>query len=201
MSNIESPFQNITDRKHFLIGCYVEMLSRINEHEIISLINSNPQNFSVLDENDDSFLIDKVIQSLSIYFQLMTLVEENAATHYRRKLENQKSITSIRGSWAEVFEMWRDQQLDEDDMLNTISQVSVMPVLTAHPTEAKRVTVIEIHRELYLLLVQRENVSLSKLEQNENKEKIINLLERWRRSGEISLKNSDVNQEMANIIY
>lgn len=201
MSNIESPFQNITDRKHFLIGCYVEMLSRINEHEIISLINSNPQNFSVLDENDDSFLIDKVIQSLSIYFQLMTLVEENAATHYRRKLENQKSITSIRGSWAEVFEMWRDQHLDEDDMLNTISQVSVMPVLTAHPTEAKRVTVIEIHRELYLLLVQRENVSLSKLEQNENKEKIINLLERWWRTGEIYLEKPDVRHERANIIY
>jgi phosphoenolpyruvate carboxylase len=201
MRNNESPFQNITDRKHFIIGCYVEMLSRINEHEIIPFINSNPQNLSLTDDSDDAVFIDKLIQSLSIYFQLMTLVEENAATHYRRNKENKKSIASIRGSWGEVFEIWRDQSLKEDDMLNVISQVNVMPVLTAHPTEAKRVTVIEIHRELYLLLVQRENVSLSKLEQNENKEKIINLLERWWRTGEIYLEKPDVRHERANIIY
>jgi phosphoenolpyruvate carboxylase len=201
MKNNESPFQNITDRKHFIIGCYVEMLYRINEHEIIPFINSNPQDFSLIDDNDEAFFIDKLIQSLSIYFQLMTLVEENAATHYRRNMENQKSIASIRGSWGEVFEIWRDQSLEEDDMLSVISQVSVMPVLTAHPTEAKRVTVIEIHRELYLLLVQRENVSLSKLEQNEHKEKIINLLERWWRTGEIYLEKPDVRHERANIIY
>ena len=201
MSNNNSPFQNINDRKHFIIGCYVEMLSRINEHRIISFINFNPHDFSAINDNDDTFFIDKVIQSLSIYFQLMTMVEENAATQYRRKLENQKSIASIRGSWAEVFEIWRDQRLEEDDMLIAISQVSVMPVLTAHPTEAKRVTVIEIHRELYLLLVQRENVSLGKLEQNENKEKIITLLERWWRTGEIYLEKPDVKHERANIVY
>jgi phosphoenolpyruvate carboxylase len=176
------------------------MLSRINEHEIIPFINSNNKK-NALAVKEDSILTDKIIQSLSIYFQLMTFVEENAATQYRRKLENQKSIASIRGSWAEVFEIWREQKIVEDDMLRAISQVNIMPVLTAHPTEAKRVTVIEIHRELYLLLVQRENLSLSKLEQNENKEKIINLLERWWRTGEIYLEKPDVSHERANVIY
>ncbi len=201
MNHNESPFQNITDRKHFIIDCYVQMLTKINEHDIIPLIKSNPKDLSVIDGNVDTAFIDKAIQSLSIYFQLMTMVEENAATHYRRKKENQKSIASIRGSWAEVFENWKEQQLKEDDMINAISQTTIMPVLTAHPTEAKRVTVIEIHRELYLLLVQRENISLSKLEQNENKEKIINLLERWWRTGEIYLEKPDVRDERANIIY
>lgn len=201
MSHNESPFENIKVRKKFIIGCYVEMFNRINEHDIIPLISSNPSDYTAIDSNNDTFFIDKAIQSLSIYFQLMTLVEENAATHYRRKMENQQSIASIRGSWAEVFEIWSNQSLPEDDMLRAISQVSVTPVLTAHPTEAKRVTVIEIHRELYLLLVQRENASLSKLEQNENKEKIINLLERWWRTGEIYLEKPDVKHERANILY
>lgn len=200
MSNSISPFQYINERKHFIIDCYIEMLSRINEHEIIPFINSNNKK-NALAVKEDSILTDKIIQSLSIYFQLMTFVEENAATQYRRKLENQKSIASIRGSWAEVFEIWREQKIVEDDMLRAISQVNIMPVLTAHPTEAKRVTVIEIHRELYLLLVQRENLSLSKLEQNENKEKIINLLERWWRTGEIYLEKPDVSHERANVIY
>lgn len=199
MSNLKSPFRNITDGRHFIIGCYVEMLSRINEHEIIPLINSNPQDFSIIDEHPIS--IEKVIQSLSIYFQLMTLVEENSATQYRRKMENQENIANIRGSWAEAFKIWKDQGIEEDDMINAISQASVIPVLTAHPTEAKRVTVIEIHRELYLLLVQRENVSLSKLEQNGIKEKIINLLERWWRTGEINIEKPDIRDERANTIY
>lgn len=199
MNNHDNPFPNITNRRHFIINCYIEMLSRINEHEIIPLISGNPLNLSII--NDDTFSTDKVIQSLSIYFQLMTLVEENAATHYRRKMENQESISSIRGSWAEVFKNWKDQELQEDEMLLAISEAHVMPVLTAHPTEAKRVSVIEIHRELYLLLVQRENLSLSKLEQNAIEEKIINILERWWRTGEIYMEKPDVRDERANILY
>jgi len=199
MHTYQSPFQNITDGRNFVISCYVEMLSRINERDIIPLISSNPQDISDID--DDVIHVEKVIQALSIYFQLMTLVEENAATQYRRRMENQENITSIRGSWAEAIKLWKDQGVNEDDMLQAISQASVMPVLTAHPTEAKRVTVIEIHRELYLLLVQRENISLSILEQKAIETKIINLLERWWRTGEIFLEKPTITDERSNIIY
>ena len=168
MNTKETPFQKISDDRVFIIDCYEEMLSRINEQGIISLINNTSQEVS-LEDNDISN--EKIIQSLSIYFQLMTLVEENAATQYRRQMENQENITSIRGSWAEAFKIWKDNAVSEDDMLEAISETTVIPVLTAHPTEAKRVTVIEIHRELYLLLVQRENTALSKLEQNVIREK------------------------------
>ena len=194
-----SPFQKITNDRNFIIGCYVEMLSRINEKPIIALINSDPHDFSLLEI--DAVSTEKIIQSLSIYFQLMTLVEENAATQYRRKIENQEDITSIRGSWAEAFMQWKEQGITEDEMLKAISETNVIPVLTAHPTEAKRVTVIEIHRELYLLLVQKENTLLSKLEQNVITEKIINLLERWWRTGEIYLEKPTIKDERANIIY
>lgn len=199
MNKKQSPFQNITDDRNFIIDCYIEMLSRINEHELIPLIKSNPQDvFSV---EDEAISIEKIIQALSIYFQLMTLVEENAATHHRRNMENLEDITSVRGSWAEALKIWKKQGIEEDEMLEAISQTNVMPVLTAHPTEAKRVTVIEIHRELYLLLVQRENESLSKIEQQEITGKIINLLERWWRTGEIYLEKPNIRDERANTVY
>lgn len=67
MSNSISPFQNINERKHFIIDCYIEMLSRINEHEIIPFINSNNKK-NALAVKEDSILTDKIIQSLSIYF-------------------------------------------------------------------------------------------------------------------------------------
>lgn len=194
MDNNKS-FQKIVNDRNFIIDCYVEMLSRINEDEVIELITSK----SLLDNLKLSS--DKIIQSLSIYFQLMTLVEENAATQYRRKMENEENIYSIRGSWAEAFHLWKQQGISEDEMLQTISDTNVIPVLTAHPTEAKRITVIEIHRELYLLLVKKENTSLSSLEQTQIREKIINLLERWWRTGEIYLEKPDIKDERANIIY
>ena len=195
--NNNNSFQKINDDRNFIIDCYLEMLSGINEKEVAELIKSN--HFSETESKQLS--TEKVIQSLSIYFQLMTMVEENAATQYRRKMESLENIYSIRGSWAEAFKLWKDQGIGEDEMLKTISKTHVIPVLTAHPTEAKRVTVIEIHRELYLLLVQRENTSLSKLEQNNIKENIINLLERWWRTGEIFLEKPDIKDERANIIY
>ena len=195
--NKNNTFQKIINDRNFIIDCYLEMLSRINENEVVELIKNN--SFSEID--NDKLSGDKIIQSLSIYFQLMTMVEENAATQYRRKMENQEEIYSIRGSWAEAFELWKDQGITEKEMLQSISDTHVIPVLTAHPTEAKRVTVIEIHRELYLLLVKRENTSLSKLEQNRIEENIINLLERWWRTGEIYLEKPHIEDERANIIY
>jgi len=192
-----TPFQKTNEDRNFIIDCYLEMLSRNKEWKVIDLIKSN--HFSGVDANQLS--TEKIIQSLSIYFQLMTLVEENAATQYRRKTEDHKSIASIRGSWGEALQLWKDDGVSEAEMLKTISETTVIPVLTAHPTEAKRITVIEIHRELYLLLVQKENTSLSKLEQSILKEQIINLLERWWRTGEIYLEKPNIEDERANAIY
>lgn len=195
--NNSNKFQKISNDRTFIIDCYLEMLSRINEDKVIELIKINT--FSEVENTQIS--TDKIIQSLSIYFQLITMVEENAATQYRRQMENHQSIFAIRGSWAEAFKLWKEKGIGEDEMLQTLSETQVNPVLTAHPTEAKRITVIEIHRELYLLLVQRENTSLSKLEHYNIKENIINLIERWWRTGEIYLEKPDIKDERANIIY
>jgi len=190
-------FEKITTDRKFIIDCYIEMLTRINETEVIQLIKH-----SQLSETVESTLnSNKIIQSLSIYFQLMTLVEENAATQFRRKTEDQDNTKSIRGSWREAFQLWKEKGIDEEEILKTISKTKIIPVLTAHPTEAKRISVIEIHRELYLLLVKKENTALSKLEHKKIDEKIINLLERWWRTGEIYLEKPQIEDERANIMH
>lgn len=198
MNTNESPFQKITDDRRFIIECYTEMLRRINETEVIDLINRTWQGENMAESGLSS---EKIIQALSIYFQLMTLVEENGAAQYRRRLEDQDKGTGIRGSWAEAFHIWKNAGVQEEEMLRAFSETHIIPVLTAHPTEAKRVTVIELHRELYLLLVQKENSSLSRLEQNAIRENIIKLLERWWRTGDIYLEKPDISDERANVMY
>ncbi|TAD85622.1 MAG: phosphoenolpyruvate carboxylase [Bacteroidetes bacterium] len=198
MTNSEMAYKKIANDRKYAIDCYTTMLGRINEFQLANLIGGAEQG---LTPNQEELSDEKVIQSLSIYFQLMTLVEENAATQYRRRLDDTDLGKTIRGSWAEALDLWKTEGVSEAEMLAAISETEIVPVLTAHPTEAKRVTVIEIHRELYLLLVQKENAALSKLEQNAITENIINLIERWWRTGEIYLEKPDITDERANALH
>ena len=197
--NQANEFQNIIDARKYILSCYKEMLERIDESDVVSLLKLNGTTnneiapFTVSD--------DKIIQAYGIYFQLMNLIEENAATHYRRELENKEGVSAIRGSWGETIKLWKEDGKTEDEMLNIISSVKVFPVLTAHPTEAKRVTIIELHREIYLLIVKNENTMYSVSEKNIIREKIINLLERWWRTGEIYLEKPDLTSERDNILH
>ena len=192
-------FQKIIDDRNYILSCYEEMLLRINENETLKLLQLHK--ISEKEISNISVSDGKVIQTLGIYFQLITLVEENAATQYRRQLENKGDISAIRGSWGETFKIWITHGISEDKMVKLLSSLNIMPVLTAHPTEAKRVTIIELHREFYLLLVQRENPTFSKTEKNALREKIINLLERWWRTGEIYLEKPDLTSERDNVVY
>ena len=74
-------------------------------------------------------------------------------------------------------------------------------MLTAHPTEAKRATVLEQHRELYLLLVSRENQMWTPQEQAEIDADLRAMLERLWRTGEIFLERPEVADEFRNVTH
>jgi phosphoenolpyruvate carboxylase len=191
--------QKTKDDLTFVMSCYKEMLIDLYENDIADLITQS--SYSNIELNRKTASDEKLIQALSIYFQLTNLVEENAATQFRRHLENEIDIAAIRGSWGETFKIWKEQGIGEAEMLEVLSTLNVMPVLTAHPTEAKRVSVLELHRELYLLLVKNENNVWTKTERNTIKEKIKTLLERWWRTGEVYLEKPDLIAERNNVIY
>jgi len=86
-------------------------------------------------------------------------------------------------------------------MSEIIREIKVIPVLTAHPTEAKRISILDLHRELYLQMVQLENPNFSGLERNVITEKIKSLLERWWRSGEVYLEKPTVASERRNVMH
>lgn len=189
--------QKIKDDVDFVITIYKEMLSELGEHEIAELIQS-PEVMN--GELDASTAIDeKLVQALSIYFQLINLVEENVAAQFRRTLENKLDLPSIRGSWAETFKIWKEEGLGESEMAELLPTLDIMPVLTAHPTEAKRVSVLELHREIYLLLVKNENTAWSNAEKKAIRENMKALIERWWRTGEVYLEKPRLIDERNNV--
>ncbi len=189
-------FDKILEDKNNILSCFKEMLINVEESRLSTFIESlNKSN------EDEDISDEKIIQAFGIYFQLMNLIEENAAIQFNRQIEKNSGISAIRGSWGETFKIWAEQGVDIDKMISIISSINICPVLTAHPTEAKRVTSLEIHRELYLLLVQNENSTYSQTEKNAIRDKIISLLERWWRTGEIYLEKPDLRDERANIVH
>lgn len=66
-----------------------------------------------------------------------------------------------------------------------LPDIRVEIVLTAHPTEAKRATVLEHHRALYLLLVKRADPRRTPYEQDEIRREVLAILTALWRTGEI----------------
>ncbi len=143
----------------------------------------------------------KLAQAIGMSFELLNLVEENAATQFRRKLETLFGLEAIRGSWGETLHLWKTAGIDQQQIAEMLPNINVMPVLTAHPTEAKRVTVLSIHRELYMLLVKNENPIWSTSEKKIIQEEITALLERWWRTGEIYLQKPTLENERKNLMH
>ena len=144
---------------------------------------------------------EQAIQAMSMIFQLMNLAEENGAVQYRRQVETGAGAAAIRGSWAETFERLRQQGLGEQELAALLPTLVVQPVLTAHPTEAKRISILELHRDLYLLLAQQEHTHWSPAEAATLRSHLKALLERWWRTGEVYLEKPTVAAERNNVMH
>ena len=185
----------------YLTSCFRDVLITLKEIEIANLlsqIDSSSVDATILFNNPSN---EKYIQACSILFQLMSLVEENAAVRFRRKLEDEKGPAAIRGSWTETLLRLKEAGVTEEQIAQLLHRVMVMPVLTAHPTEAKRISILNLHRKVYVQLARKEQSNLSNWEQADIEETIKALLERWWRTGEVYLEKPQVASERNNVIH
>lgn len=180
----------------FLLVALKEILIENGEEE---MANQIPW-IKYIPELETQELTEKHIQLYSLVFQLVNMVEINGAVQNRRQLED-KDLSSVNGLWANNFKKLKDQGIGEKDIAVRLKDIRVEPVLTAHPTEAKRATVLEHHRELYLLLVQRENSMYTGKEKENIRHNIKQTLYRLWKTGEIFLEKPDVPSELRNIMH
>ncbi len=198
--NVEKEgLEKIRNDLHSAFTIFREVLESLNEEKVAGLlpIEDNQLSADAISSSQE----EKLIQALSISFQLMNLVEENATVQFRRRLENKLGMQSISGSWSETFTKLKEKGFTQDEIASVLPRVRVMPVLTAHPTEAKRVSVLELHRDIYLLLLKKENCMWSKSERIAIDDDIKARLERWWRTREIHLQKPDLESERNNVMH
>lgn len=133
-------------------------------------------------------------------FQLLNLVEVNGAVQSRRKKE-EKDMSSVNGLWVINLKILKEKGLTEKQILEVLPEVMVEPVLTAHPTEAKRSVVLQEYRQLYLLLLKRENQMYTRIEMDDNRDEIKQILHRLWNIGEIYIEKPRLESELDNILH
>ena len=162
-----------------VLQSFSEVLQGQGEHELADIVLELTKVDSYKELSLSELNTEKMIQAMSMVFQLMNLIEENASVQFRRNMEKHAGPQSIRGSWKETFEKLKVLGLHEDQILESLSHIEVKPVLTAHPTEAKRRSVLNLHREVYLLLAKKENQVWSPSEREQIERSLKALLESW----------------------
>ena len=145
-------------------------------------------------------LSSKYLQLYSLVFQLINMVEINGAVQNRRRQES-RDLSAVSGLWTSNIKELHAHGISNVEIIEGIKQVFVEPVLTAHPTEAKRATVLEHRRELYLKMVQRENSMYNTHELGDLRQDIKQILYRLWKTGEIYLEKPDVASELRNISH
>ncbi len=91
-----------------------------------------------------------VIRAFALFFQLANLAEQHHRVRRRRAYEHEGRIPEE--SVAAAFAQLADAGIGGGALAEIAAGVSVELVLTAHPTEATRRTVLEAHRRLESLL-------------------------------------------------
>lgn len=183
----------------FVMQAFKEVLEELEHSELIPFV-------PWLDAKQELAPPDKaspyrLVQMLSISFQLLGMIEENINIQNRRQQQAQGSLEKEAGLWPWAFDELRRAQFSEADILKTLQHLHVEPVLTAHPTESKRATVLNHHRDLYLQLVKRENQMWTPVERAWLKDEVKTILERLWRTGEIYLQRPEVRHELRNMMH
>ena len=201
MIQIPAPLNLDPDRVHadftFLLDAFREVLTELGAGDVAASLAWGEQDAAAAETVDQRSLT----QALSIAFRLATLAEENASAQHRRRLQDEHGMGAVSGLWGRMLHDLAAAGHDAPAIASALAGLQVEPVLTAHPTEAKRATVLEQHRTIYLHLVARENQMWTPQERDAIREDVKASIERLWRTGEIFLERPEVADELRNIVH
>lgn len=184
-------------------GVYIEEVTAMLRDLLRQVIRQRePAVLPVLDDPDAAsgippHLIEHALQAIGIWLQLLNIAEENAAIRTRRQVEKLGGPDEVIGSFAHAFAVVAKAGASDRSVEQALNTLDVQPTITAHPTEAKRVTVLEIHRRIYLKLYELESPRWTPRERDALLALLRNEIELLWMTGEIRLQKPTVESEIA----
>ena len=189
-------FQLLEDDLQYLMQAFAGVLKRMGEPQLAARLPW------IGEQRSDGPNASRALgQAYSIAFQLLNIVEERAASQIRRLREKKHGPEAEKGLWPDNLREMIALGLSAEDILGVLRDIAIEPVLTAHPTEAKRQTVRDLHREIYSLMNRHENPAYTPREQDRLQRQLQTELECLWRTGEIHVTRPSIEAELQNALY
>ena len=181
---------------------YEDDLVELLYQQLLSVIRARqPDIESIIEGHDDirnceDSQVLYVLQTYGIWFQLLSIAEQNAMVQQRRQIEKEYDRDRVPGTFAYAFSSAAQKGIPAENVQKLLNNSLISPVITAHPTEAKRVTVLEVHRRIYVLLKQLELERWTPREREDLVDELRNEIDLLWLTGEIRLEKPTVSQEV-----
>ncbi|HVN98693.1 MAG TPA: phosphoenolpyruvate carboxylase [Steroidobacteraceae bacterium] len=139
----------------------------------------------------------RAVQAQGTWLQLLAVAEQNRDMRQRRAVERERGRNHVPGTLAQVLSTAVSAGITAADIRAAIQGLRIRPVLTAHPTESKRVTVLERYRRIYRRLYDLESPRWTDREREELVAALGSEIELLWLTGELRLDKPTVAQEVA----
>ena len=190
-------FIDLKQRLRTLMDSLAEVLS-----EEIDFTDSIPwREKQVVQRPMDTAGMASMAQLQAVCFEILNIVEERTATVVRQRRRRDFGVAAERGMWGSVIAALHEAGFSEEQVIEALKEIKVTPVLTAHPTEAKRHTVRERHLAIYKDLVRWDRSLDDPLSLSSVMNSIKVGLETLWHTGEIHASRPSILGELRHTIY
>ncbi len=141
-----------------------DLVERIRKRSIALRHEDDPVERERLERELDGLDLgatEAVVAAFSLYFQLVNLAEARARVRALRRRERSARDGILDDSIAEAITTLRRDGRDDAELDATLVRLSIRPVLTAHPTEARRRTALLALRRCASLLERLDDPRLT----------------------------------------
>ncbi|HYC62049.1 MAG TPA: phosphoenolpyruvate carboxylase [Thermoanaerobaculia bacterium] len=111
-----------------------------------------------------------VARAFAHFLNLANIAEQHHRIRRRREYQRDPNAAPQPGSCDEVFGRLRASGISADALYDAVTSLRIELVLTAHPTEVVRRTLLQKYRRIADLLAERDHDDLTSIEERENVE-------------------------------
>ncbi len=171
---------------------FIELRQQENparRHELMRLI-----------ETLDPQTLTHVLRAFSNYFLLANIAEEDWA-HQDRRRQVDRGERLWYGSFDDTLRELRAQGLSAEQLQMLLNALRFQPVFTAHPTEAKRRTLLEGQRRIFLLAKRLNDPYLGDFQRAAIERQLLNQIQILWKTDEVRVNKPQVEDEVKHGLF
>lgn len=159
------------------------------------------QEFISMIQGLDSDRRHQVIRAFAIYFQLVNIAEQNHRIRRKRDYERSAGEAVQPGSIEKAVQSLKDKGFCYTEVQSILETMSLELVMTAHPTEASRRVILDIHKRISEDVMLLDNPTLTHREREQLREKLLNEVITLWQTDELRDRKPTVLDEVRNGMY